>query len=296
MARILVTGASGYIGQHLCLTLAGSTQVRGLSRSVRPPQLVKLEWVLGDITDIDIVVRAVAGCQAVVHLVCLPLPQSAQDPGAAQRVNTLGTLTVLEAARRTGVERFIYTSTSQVYGGQAPLPNVETCLPQPDSAYAASKLSGEIWAETYARLYHLPIQILRLFNVYGPRLDRQPRSSAEAMFFQSLQQRQRPIVQGHPASGRDFIHIHDVIRAIQLALTMPVGRGPVNIGTGTLTTFVDLARLAIQVAGQTMEPEILETGAAPVRFQADTARAQKLLDFQAEIPLATGLRHLAATL
>src|SRR5687768_5704344 len=119
MARILVTGASGYIGQHLCLTLAGSTQVRGLSRSVRPPQLVKLEWVLGDITDIDIVVRAVAGCQAVVHLVCLPLPQSAQDPGAAQRVNTLGTLTVLEAARRTGVERFIYTSTSQVYGGQA---------------------------------------------------------------------------------------------------------------------------------------------------------------------------------
>ena len=296
MERILVTGASGYIGQHLCLTLAESAQVRGLSRSARPPSLAQFEWIMGDITDTDAVTRAVAGCQTVVHLVCLPLPESAQNPQEAQRVNAVGTLCMLEAARQAGVERFIYTSTGQVYGGCAPLPNVETCRPQPDSAYAASKLSGEIWAETYARVHGLSVQILRLFNVYGPTVDRRPRSSVEAIFLQRLRQGQRPQVQGHPGSGRDFIHIQDVLRSVRLALAHPAWSGPINIGTGTCTTLGDLARLAAQVVGYPLAPEMLATRSTPVRFQAHTTRAQMLLDFRAKISLEVGLQQLAETL
>jgi UDP-glucose 4-epimerase len=297
MNRILVTGAGGYIGQHLCLALAGSgMKVRGFSRSPRPPHLDKIEWMTGDVTDIQMVARAVTGCSIIIHLACLSLGASAQNPLEAQRINSGGTLQLLEAARQVGVVRLIYTSTGQLYGGQAALPNVETHLLQPDSAYAASKLGGEVWADTYARLYSLSVQTLRLFNVYGSAVDKQPRPTVEAIFLRQLQQGQRPQVRGNPHSGRDFIHIQDVIRAIQLALVNPAWSGAINIGSGVLTPLVELAQQAAQVLGQTTEPEIITNNDPPIRFQADTTRAQTLLGFQAEIPLEVGLRRLAKDL
>jgi len=294
MAKVLITGASGYIGQHLSLALAASGwEVRGLSRSPRPSALDNIEWVQGDVVEAEVVNRATAGCAVVIHLACLSLEQSARNPSEALRVNVGGTLQALEAARRTEMERFVYISSGQVYGGQATLPDTESQLPQPDSSYGASKLCGEVWCRAYAQAYGIPVQILRLFNVYGAAADEAPRPTVEAIFVRQLRQGQRPQVRGNPQSGRDFIHVRDVVRAIGLCLACSAWEGPVNVGTGVLTTLNDLARVAAHVLGQTIEPEVIETGELPVRFQADTARAQALLGFRAEVPLEIGLSELA---
>ncbi len=297
MACILVTGASGYIGQHVCLAFARMGRlVRGFSRSAQPDIVGKIEWVSGDITDAQAVAQAVKGCEAIVHLACLPLVPSIHDPLEAMRVNVQGTLVLLESARQVGVQQFVFASTGQVCGGQAPLPNAEADLPQPDSPYAASKLSAEVWCQAYTRAFGIPVQILRLFNVYGAAADRRPRPTVEVCFLRQLAQGQRPQVRGNPASGRDFIHVRDVIRAIGLALETTRSGSVINIGTGRLTTLVELAQLSVQVMGQDITPEFIETSEPPARFQADTSKAQEWLGFQAHITLEEGLAELARTM
>lgn len=294
--RVLITGANGYIGQHLAVALAeAGWQARGLSRSPRPSQW-NGEWVQGDVTDAQAARGAVAGCAAVIHLACLPLEASARDPLEAHRVNAGGTLQVLEAARQARAERVIYVSTGQVYGGHSRLPNAEIDLPQPDSPYAASKLCGEMWCQAYARAYGMPMQILRLFNVYGATADGSLCPTVESIFLRRLRQGQPPQIRGNLESGRDFIHVQDVVRAIELALHSPTWEGAVNVGTGVLTTLVELARLTAQVAGKPLEPEIVESDEPAVRFQADTRRAQALLGFQAQVGLEEGLGGLASRL
>lgn len=297
MARVLVTGAGGYIGQHLCLALARDNwQVRGLGRSKCPEALAGMDWVEGDITLPDVATRSVEGCRYLIHLACLPLAASAQDPVQALRMNVEGTIRILEAVRQLPMERLVFASSGQVYGGQSALPNAETDGPAPDSPYAASKLSAEIWCQASARAFGVPVQILRLFNVYGADVSGRLRPTVETLFLQRLAHHQAPQIRGNPSSGRDFVHISDVVSAMARALQAPVDGLPVNVGSGVLTSLTQLADTAAHVMGSHREPEILESPEMPVRFQADTARAQKLLGWQASTSLADGLRDLAGRL
>lgn len=291
----MVTGASGYIGRHLSRALLEQGwEVRGLNRSGRPPGTAGLEWVRGDLCRPAVSRRAVAGCRAIVHLADLPLAESGRNPAEAPRINVGGTLQVLEAARQAGVDRLIFASTGQVYGGQARLPNRETQLCRPDTAYAASKLAAEVWCATYARIQGLPVQIVRVFNVSGVAVDGSARPTVEAVFPRQIRAGQRPRVLGHPASGRDFIHVGDVVRALCLALERPVRSGPVNVGTGTLTSLVALAHTAARVLGVAVEPELIATGEPPTRFQADPPRVRARPGFRPAISLEAGPRRLAA--
>lgn len=294
MSRVLITGAGGFIGQHLSLHLLKSGwDVRGIGRSAKPPILDGVEWMTGDILDQQFADHATTGSDVIIHLACLPLGQSAQDPVQALRVNTEGTLRILEATRRSEAKRFVFISTSQVYGGHAPLPNKESNLPQPDSAYAASKLSAEMWCEAYKRAYGLPVQILRLFNVYGLAADGTPRPTVETIFLQQIKKGQRPIAHGNPEDGRDFIHVQDVVRAIQLTLNTSIWDGAINIGTGVLTTLGELALLIAAAMGKVIRPFIASSSDRPTRFQAETMLAKSRLGFLAETDLFTGLRQLA---
>ncbi|HEX6513417.1 MAG TPA: NAD(P)-dependent oxidoreductase [Chloroflexota bacterium] len=293
MPRVLVTGAGGLVGQHLCRRLleAGWT-VRGFGRSPRPPTLEGVEWLQGDVTDAASAARAAASCEATVHLACLPLGASNQDPWQALRINTGGTLNLLQAALEGGVERVVFASSGQVYGGHGPLPNREADVPRPDSHYAASKLAGEAWCEAF-RARGLSVCMLRLFNVYGPSLDGRPRNTVEVLFLQAARRGQRPIIDGNRDTGRDFIHVRDVVEAIYLALSHRDAQGPIIVGTGVCTSLAELAILAARVCHTQVEPEVGGPLGPPIRFQADTQRAQDELGFRATIDLASGLPGLA---
>lgn len=297
MSRVLITGAGGFIGQHLSLALLKSGwTVRGMGRSTQPSLLNDVEWMTGNILDQSFVERALDGVEAVVHLACLTLGQSASDPLNASRMNTEGTLKVLEAVRKTGVQRFVFASTSQVYGGRASLPNREADLPHPDSAYAASKYSAEVWCEAYRRMFALPIVILRLFNVYGLSADGTPRPTVETIFLRQVKEEIQPVITGSPQSGRDFIHIDDVTRAIEMALSGADWEGPLNIGTGVMTTLMELMHLAAKMYGKPLEPTIMETDEPMYCLCADQTLAARLLSFQTKIKLENGLDDIAAAI
>ncbi len=194
--------------------------------------------------------------------------------------------------RQSEIESFVFTSTCQVYGGQGRLPNKETDLAFPGSMYAASKFSAEMWCEAYRNLYQMPVQILRLFNVYGPSVDESPRSTVETIFLRKIGQGKAPNLRGNPKSGRDFIHIRDVIKAILLFLGGPIYKGAINIGTGVLTTIEELARLAALVSDRSITPALEESSDIKICFQADITKSSKL-GFQAQVELESGLRQLA---
>lgn len=294
MSTILVTGASGYIGQHLTLRLmAAGWRVRGMARSGRPPLLSQSEWVQGDLDDQRTVMQAVTGCDAVVHLACLPLAASKQNPAEAMRVNGVCTLRLLESAQSAGVTTVIYASSGQVYGGRAELPNRETVTPNPDSPYAASKLCGENWCRAFANTTQMTVHILRLFNVYGPAADGSLRPTVESIFLRQLLQGQQPVVRGNLDEGRDFVHVDDVLAAIDLAL---VHRDPgqvMNIGTGKCTTMVELALQCANAVDASIEPLYEMNDQPALRFRAATEMAESVLGFRAQIPLAEGLQRLS---
>ena len=291
---ILITGASGYIGQHLCRALNNnSIPVRAFSRSAVPAHMRHIDWFQGNIANPAEILEAAHGCRKVIHLACMPMDASAEQPQQALFTNVSGTINVLEAARQTGVERVIFTSSGQVYGGLAGLPNRETDLPQPDSPYAVSKLNAEHWCQWFSQAHQLPVNILRLFNVYGRSVDGAPRKTVESIFLQRLSSGQPLQINGNPLSGRDFIHISDVINAFLLALVEDAALEPLNIGTGTLTTLAELAEIAADAAGKAPgEPEMMNANQPPVRFQADTRRARQKLGFKAIMKLHDGLKEL----
>lgn len=292
MQRILITGASGYIGRHLINSLSQENiRIRVFTRRSKPVDLADIEWQQGDVCHLGSVQEAVQGCTSAVHLACLPLGLSFQNPLSDFQVNALGTLNVLYAARAAGVKQVIYASTAQVYGFTERLPMAEDDLPQPASPYAASKLCGEYLCTTFARCYGLNTTILRLFNVYGPALDGSERNTVESLFVQRVRQGLPPIIKGDPNQGRDFIHVHDVVCAIRLALDK-TGNGIINIGTGQMTTLVELAELIIKLTGAKLKPLIESQEVQPLRIQADTRKAKERLGFQAEITLTSGLNQM----
>ncbi|MBI4504029.1 MAG: NAD-dependent epimerase/dehydratase family protein [Chloroflexi bacterium] len=292
MPDVLVTGASGYLGQHLVRALcADGLAVRGLARSVRPAGLPAIEWRRGDVCVPGDVASAAGDCAAVVHLACRPLRQSFADPAGDFAVNAGGTLNVLAAARQAGVGHVVYASTAQVYGAGQP-PFAEEAPTAPRSPYAASKLCGEVMCTTFARCYGLGITVLRIFNAYGPAADGAERGTVEALFVRRVAQGLLPVVTGHPDEARDFVHVRDVVRAIQRALHVGPTSEVINIGSGVPTTMRELADLVISLAGVPLSPVVEVGDGPPLRIQADTHKARTVLGFAAQVALRDGLAEM----
>lgn len=251
--RVLVTGGAGFIGSHtVALLVAEGHEVvvlDDLSTGARANLAgLPVELIVGNITDVPLVERVVAGCTHVLHLAAKPsVPGSCDQPVGYDVVNVHGAVVVFEAARRAGVQQLAYASSSAVYGASEVVPKVETMPVDALSPYAAAKGACELYARTYSGTLGLPCVGLRYFNVFGPRQDPNGAYAAVIPRFVSFAVSGEPLtVFGDGEQARDFVSVADVARANLAALTTPGAAGGVyNIGTGrglTLNRLIEAIR------------------------------------------------------
>jgi UDP-glucose 4-epimerase len=300
MARFLVTGGAGFIGSHLtrALLTKGET-VRILddfSTGKRQHLPNGVELIEGSITDAGIVARAMQGVDYVLHHAAqASVQRSIDDPLHTHLVNATGTLTLLEAARRAGVKRFIYAGSSSAYGDEPTDCKHEGLPPQPLSPYAASKLAGELYCQAFSASLGLETVILRYFNVFGERQD--PTSAYSAViprFITRLLDDSQPIIYGDGLQSRDFVYVQNVVNANLLACTAPAAQvvGQVfNIASGERINLLGLVELLNQMLKSSHTPQFMPKRAGDIRFShAEIGKARALLGYAPTIPFKEGLR------
>jgi UDP-glucose 4-epimerase len=305
MPKVCVTGAAGFIGGHVAEEfLRQGYEVQGLDdfssgqreTAALLAQRSGFELIEGSVADPQAVARAVAGAKWVFHFAAIPsVPVSMREPELTNAVNVGGTVGVLQAALRAGVERVVLACSCAAYGDGPEQPKHEGLVPRPMSPYAAQKVASELYAQTYTRAYGLPCVGLRFFNVYGPRQD--PKSEYAAAiprFVTRLLTGQRPIVYGDGLQTRDFVHVSDVVRANLLAATADRAPGEiVNVASGTSASLLELIALiskAIGPGASHLDPEHQPARAGDLRASsADLTKARAVLGYEPRVSLADGL-------
>jgi nucleoside-diphosphate-sugar epimerase len=300
ISHALVTGGAGFIGSHLVDELVANgcrvTVLDNLSTGRRhniDHLGDRIDFVEGDIRDADLLNQVVKGSEVVFHQAAVvSVSQSVQDPSHACEVNDLGTVRVLDAARRNGVRRVVMASSSAVYGDDPHMPKTEDMAPMPLSPYAVQKLSGEFYASVFGGLYGLETVCLRYFNVFGPRQDpSSPYSGVISIFMNKAATGEAPIIYGDGGQTRDFIYVKDVVRANVLAATEAAAAGQVfNVGTGTFIRIRDLWKLIGGISNVKIDPVFGPPRAGDIRESvSDIGRIRKSLGFRPQVALRQGL-------
>jgi UDP-glucose 4-epimerase len=299
--HVLVTGGAGFIGSHLTEALvAQGHDVRVLDdlfagRAADVPEAARL--LVGSVTDEDAVRQAVDDIEIVFHQAAHgAVLRSLEDPLLTHAVNATGTLSVLKEARAAGVRRFIFASSSSVYGGGEVLPTRESAVLKPLSPYAVSKLAAEHYCRVYSDLFDLETVSLRYFNVFGPR--QRPDSRYAAViprFLDALRNGRDPTVFGDGLQTRDFTFVSDVVRANLLAATAPASKcaGRVyNVAPGRAVSVLQLLTAVSSLFEVDPQPRFEDARPGDVRQSlADPSAATLDLGFTCEVPLETGLRR-----
>jgi UDP-glucose 4-epimerase len=222
MSTYLVTGGAGFIGSHIAEALVseghGVRVLDNLSTGKRENLRTfnnGITLIEGDIRDAEVVANAVRGVDYVIHQAALAsVPRSIEDPSSTNEVNVQGTLNLLESARKGSVKRFVYASSSSVYGDSEVLPKTEAMFPEPKSPYAVSKLAGEYYCGVYSKIHGLPTVSLRYFNVFGPRQDPSSQYAAVVpIFVSSLLAGRSATIFGDGEQSRDFTYVSNVVAA-----------------------------------------------------------------------------------
>lgn len=305
-SRYLVTGGAGFIGSHIVDALiARGDQVRVLDNlsSGRLANIERhwdqMEFIKGSVLDARAVDAAAEGCKGVFHLAAaVSVQESIDDPIPVHETNALGTLMVLEGARKAGAG-IVFSSSAAVYGDDPALPKREDMITIPISPYGAQKLIGEHYVRMYSRLHSVAGFSLRYFNVYGPRQNpSSPYSGVISKFADAALADKALTIFGDGLQTRDFVFVADVVRANLLAMNAGTGDGrAINIGTGEETDLVHLAAAIVEAAG-TGAP-VLHAAHRPgdiLRSVSDPSLAASTISFEAEQPLPEGLKQTLASL
>ena len=311
--RVLLTGGAGFVGSHVAealLSLGNSLAIVDNLDDFYPPARKKanleevrrkgsFEFFAADICDTSSLREVFAAVRpgAVIHLAARAgVRPSIEQPALYERVNVFGTLQLLDLAKKFGVEKFVYGSSSSVYGAASAVPFSEDQRDlRPISPYAATKLAGELLVFTYAHLYHFDAVCLRFFTVFGPR----QRPDLAIHKFTALMEAGEPVpVFGDGSAARDYTYVDDIVAGVLAALEFapPVRDGAhfevFNLGNSHPVTLNDLilklegatGRKAIRRA---MPPQL---GDVPVTW-ADISRAEKFLGYRPQTSLDTGLER-----
>jgi len=301
----LVTGGAGFIGSHLVEALAAQgcqvTVLDNLS-SGRLSNLEtvrdKIRFVEGDIRDEGILGAAIDGCDLVFHhAAVVSVTQTVEAPVDSADVNELGTLKVLDAARRHQVQRLVLASSSAVYGDPPQLPKIESMAPRPLSPYAVQKYTNELYAAIYFRLYGLQTVCLRYFNVYGPRQDpSSPYSGVISIFITRALENEAPLIYGDGRQTRDFVFVSDVVQANLLAATQADAAGQVfNIGTSDSVDINSLWELTAKLAHCSRAARYVDSRPGDIMHSLSSIqKACRVLGFQPRVSLNSGLDQTIA--
>ena len=307
--KILVTGAGGFIGSHLVEALVEKgASVRAFIRynsrndvgalSLVPKEVVDhVEIEFGDLRDLPSVQEVIKGISYVFHLGALiSIPYSYINPADVVETNVIGTMNVLLAARNSGVERVIHTSTSEVYGTALHVPIDENHPLQAQSPYSASKIGADKLVESFFRSYNLPIVTLRPFNTYGPR--QSARAVIPTIISQALTQ--NTIRLGNLDSRRDLTYVTDTVEGfLKVAEASGVEGATFNLGSGNEVRIGDLAREIISIIGKpikiVVDPNRLRPEKSEVqRLLSDNSLAREKLSWGPKTSLSQGLKSTIA--
>ena len=302
MAKYLVTGGAGFIGSHIAETLAGrGDAVRVLDNLSTGKKenlaglLDQVEFIEGDIRDLETCRRAVKGMDHVLHQAALAsVPGSVADPLLNNAINVTGTLNLLLAARDAGVRSFVLASSSAVYGDDPAPSKREGREGRPLSPYGLSKHAGERYCEVFHTLFGLKAVSLRYFNVFGPRQDPQSEYAAVIpLFITKVLKGERPVVYGDGEQTRDFIYVRNVVQANILAAGSPAAGGEaVNIAGGAALTVNGLMAAVNEALGTRVEPVHAGPRAGDIRHSvADVEKSRRVLGFEPAVSFLDGLHE-----
>jgi len=301
--KYLVTGGLGFIGSHIVdrllkdgheVIVVDNKETNNLDQhkdnkklTIKPMSILDndIERIFAD-KDID----------AVFHLAAIPNVQfSIKNPIETNEANITGILTMLNLCKEFGVKRFVFSSSSSIYGDQDKLPIVETMTPNPMSPYALQKLVGEMYCSLFNKLFELETISLRYFNVYGPRQD--PEGDYAALipkFIKLLKEDKQPTIYGDGEQSRDFCFVTDVVEANLKAATTKnkeVFGQACNIGGGNNFTVNKVTEMLIKLNGKDIEPTHLPPVIESRATLADVSKAKKLLNWEPKMKFEDGLKE-----
>jgi UDP-glucose 4-epimerase len=302
--RVLVTGGAGFVGSELVRQLVElqaevvvvDNLVNGRRENLEGLPADRVRLVEADVRDAARMEDLARGAQIVFHLACLGVRHSLHSPRENHEVNAVGTLNLLFAARAAAVERFVYVSSSEVYGTAQHVPMTEDHPAFPKTIYGASKLAGECFARAFHDSYGFPAVVIRPFNAYGPRCHHEGDSGEVIPKFMLRCMAGRPmIIFGDGAQTRDFTYVNDTARGIVLAAMADAAVGhTINLGSGHEVTVNELAREVAMTLGQP-EPAVSHIEPRPgdvLRLCADITRARRICGYQPVVALREGLARL----
>lgn len=302
--KVLVTGGAGFIGSHLVDALATANEVTvvdNLSSGNRGNighhlRRDTIRFVQADICDPERMRGLVGDSQVVFHLAAQGLRVSLFNPQVVHDVNATATLNLCMAALEAGVERFVYVSSSEVYGTATTVPMREDHSLTPTTPYGASKLAGEAYARSYYLTFGLPVVIVRPFNTYGPREHFEGvYGEVIPRFVLRVMNDLPPIVFGDGKQTRDFTEVSDIVRGILLSSECEALIGEtVNIAAGREVSINEVAQIVLSSLGWDGNLAPLHMDGRPGdvrRHYADISRARQVLNFEPEIGIAQGIQH-----
>lgn len=298
--RALVTGGAGFIGSHLAEALvSGGIDVSVLDNlsTGSPTNLTSIKdritFYEGDIRDRGLLEKAAENTDVIFHFAAMAsVTQSVEDPVESAMINDIGTLYVLEAARKNHAKRVVLSSSCAVYGDDPQLPKVETMAPNPLSPYALQKLTGEGYAKLYHDLFQLDAVCLRYFNVYGPRQDpSSPYSGVISLFMNGVVSKEPPVIYGDGQQYRDFVFVKDVVAANLLASEADdVGGKIFNVGTGSFVRIGELWEKICRLSGSDIAPRYVPPRPGDiVESVGSIDRIQSEMGFTPEFTFEEGL-------
>jgi UDP-glucose 4-epimerase len=305
--RVLVTGGAGFIGSHLVKRLVldeeDVTVLDNLStgRKENFEHLLPndhLQFVYGDIRDLESVRSCVKEADRVVHLAAIAsVPYSIRKPGETHDVNVEGTLNVLQACSEYEITKLVYASSCAVYGEPRFIPVTEEHKFSATSPYAESKIASEAYCELFREKHHLQTVCLRVFNVYGTNQYNSDYGGVITQFVEHLKKQEAPVIYGDGEQSRDFIYVDDVVETIARTVQTPNDSdGTYNLGSGRATTINQLVRALQRILGDKEFRPIYAPGRpGDIRHsQADISKARRLLAFEPLTSLEEGLERLVS--